>query len=287
MIVELHDGLVGITSDSATARTIWFSIPFESKRKVVGESVKVEKVKDVPYWERIWKPGIARQGALLAVVPLMLQACCLLVLNNALSDTEVLEQKTHEQAQIVAMANKLWLKGLQANANIGFFIMSGNPRYKTTALQNLADFKSILPKDFGTDQNGATTQALWSNVRAWVTSEAPSMENRLLTTTGITDAVDLGALPPFLERAETLHMKVESLLKEELSRLTQAKKCPVLSHLPVAGYCAGNDCNQRRLICFLAMDICFPHQRPARSPDRKCGECRRHKAITAPTGWER
>lgn len=223
MIVELHDGLVGVTSDSATARTIWFSIPFESKRKVVGAAVNVEKIQDLPYWERVWKPGIARQGARLAVIPLVLQACCLLVLNNALRYTEVLEQRTHEQSQIVAMANRLWLKGLQANANIGFFMISGNQRYKTTALQNLADFKDISPKTFDTDQNGATTQDMWSNVRAWVNDEAPRMANLLSTTTGITDAVDLGALPPFLERAETLHLKVEVLLKEELSRLTQAR----------------------------------------------------------------
>ncbi|MBU6454943.1 MAG: HAMP domain-containing histidine kinase [Cyanobacteria bacterium REEB67] len=223
MIVELHDGLVGVTSDSATDRTIWFSIPFESKKKVAGAAVNVEKIQDLPYRKRIWKPGIARQGVRLAVLPLVLQACCLLVLNNALSYTEVLEQRTLEQSQIVAMINRLWLKGLQANANIGFFIMSGNQRYKALALQNLADFKSITPKAFGTGQNGAKTEDQWSNVRAWVTSEAPSMENLLLTTTGITDAVDLGSLPPILERAETLHVKVEALLKEELSLLSQAR----------------------------------------------------------------
>jgi signal transduction histidine kinase len=125
---------------------------------------------------------------------------------------------------MVDLANHLWLNGVAANANMGFFMVSGDQRSKRAAQQNINALKILPPQKFGVDSGGSTTERQWHETIAFTLAETARMESLLNGTSVVTAAVDLGTLPSFAERSEIVSDKLRTLLRAELKRLAQARE---------------------------------------------------------------
>lgn len=190
-------------------------------RTVRAEETSVAALRD---WKRIFRPGLARQGLILAMVPLCFQFTCLLWLSGEVSKAASLQAIAREQSRMVDLANHLWLNGVAANANMGFFMVSGDQRSKRAAQQNINALKIIPPQKFGVESGGSTTEGLWRETIAFILVETARMETLLNGTSVVTAAVDLGTLPAFAERSEIVSDKLRALLRAELKRLTEARE---------------------------------------------------------------
>lgn len=175
-------------------------------------------------WKSIFRPGLARQGLILALVPLCFQFTCLLWLSGEVSKAASLQAIAREQSRMVDLANHLWLNGVAANANMGFFMVSGDQRSKRAAQQNINALKILPPQKFSVDSGGSTTEGLWRETIAFTLAETARMEALLNGTNVVTAAVDLGTLPAFAERSEIVSDKLRALLRAELKRLAQARE---------------------------------------------------------------
>jgi signal transduction histidine kinase len=125
---------------------------------------------------------------------------------------------------MVDLANHLWLNGVAANANMGFFMVSGDQRSKRAAQQNIDALKVLPPQKFGIDSGGSTTEGLWHETIAFTLAETSKMESLLNGSSLITAAADLGTLPAFAERSEIVSNKLRALLRAELKRLALARE---------------------------------------------------------------
>ncbi len=246
LILEQHDGYCGFISASSTCSTastlsastysssspssgpgcsIWFTLPLNKSvstmSTVRADDTSVAALRD---WKSIFRPGLARQGLILALVPLCFQFTCLLWLSGEVSKAAGLQAIAREQSRMVDLANHLWLNGVAANANMGFFMVSGDQRSKRAAQQNINALKILPPQKFGVDSGGSTTEGLWHETIAFTLAETARMESLLKGTSAVTAAVDLGTLPAFAERSEIVSDKLRALLRAELKRLAQARE---------------------------------------------------------------
>lgn len=235
LILEQHEGYCGFissyplssssSSSSEQGCSIWFTLPLnmsDSHMRAVrayGSSVPA-----LPGWKSIFRPGLARQGLILALVPLCFQCTCLLWLNGEVSKAANLQAIAREQSRMVDLANHLWLNGVAANANMGFFMVSGDQRSKRAAQQNIDALKVLPPQKFGIDSGGSTTEGLWHETIAFTLAETSKMESLLNGSSLITAAADLGTLPAFAERSEIVSNKLRALLRAELKRLALARE---------------------------------------------------------------
>jgi signal transduction histidine kinase len=239
LILEQHEGYCGFISASSTTSTpssssssssgpgcsIWFTLPLNKSigtmRTVRADDTSVAALRD---WKSIFRPGLARQGLILALVPLCFQFTCLLWLSGEVSKAASLQAIAREQSRMVDLANHLWLNGVAANANMGFFMVSGDQRSKRAAQQNINALKILPPQKFSVDSGGSTTEGLWRETIAFTLAETARMEALLNGTNVVTAAVDLGTLPAFAERSEIVSDKLRALLRAELKRLAQARE---------------------------------------------------------------
>ncbi|MBS2009414.1 MAG: HAMP domain-containing histidine kinase [Cyanobacteria bacterium SZAS TMP-1] len=224
LIVEQHDGRCGFTNASNRDCTIWFTLPLKKSFHTPGKRQTADgDVHDLSDWKSIFRPGLARQGLILAVVPLVFQVTGLLWLNGEVSKASRLQKVAREQSAMVDLTNRLWLQGVQANANMGFFIVSGDRRSKQAALENISALKNPAPPNFSDNKGDATTKQLWQETLAFTRTEAAKMENLLSSTSPGSAAEDLGTMPALGDRGESISNKLRTLLKEELKRLTEAR----------------------------------------------------------------
>ncbi len=246
LIVEQHEGYCGFTavspsSSPASSQTsfptsssasssrpgcsIWFTLPLNQSDStmstVQADDTSVPALRD---WKRIFRPGLARQGLILALLPLCFQFTCFFWLFGEVARAASLKTAAREQSRMVDLANHLWLNGVAANANMGFFMVSGDQRSKRAAQQNIDALKIVPPQKFGIDSGGSTTEWLWRETIAFILAETARMESLLNSTSVVTAAVDLGMLPAFAERSEMVSDKLRALLRAELKRLAQARE---------------------------------------------------------------
>lgn len=238
LILEQHEGYCGFISVSPSSSpaspsasssdqvcSIWFTLPLnQSDRTMSTVRADDSSVPALQDWKRIFRPGLARQGLILALLPLCFQFTCFFWLFGEVARAASLKAAAREQSRMVDLANHLWLNGVAANANMGFFMVSGDQRSKNAAQQNINALKILPPQKFGVDSGGSSTEGLWHETIAFTLAETARMESLLNGTSVVTAAVDLGTLPAFAERSEIVSDKLRALLRAELKRLTQARE---------------------------------------------------------------
>ncbi|MBS1993590.1 MAG: HAMP domain-containing histidine kinase [Cyanobacteria bacterium SZAS LIN-2] len=222
MLVESHGGRVGAFSESSRDRSFYFSIPRASagqlsktqspaEAQAAGEEVGAGLLGNL-------RRSLIGKVVVLMVVPLAVQAACLIWIDSQLANSQRLAQLERRQSDLVSMMDELWLRQCRATGNAGFFTVFHNPEYRQRAEEDIRVLRATVDALDTSLASGGN--ALWHDARLFILDETSALEERMKKTSPEEVVDELARTSDFILPGLSLNNRMAQLTAEQMQSLS-------------------------------------------------------------------
>lgn len=219
LIVEAHGGMFGGKADVENNWEIWFSLPLEVKNSGQAQlPLEGKNVSATVSPKDLFSSSSFRNCIVVFVAALVLQAACLLFLDNRLQASQLLAGQAAAQSDTIVDINRLWLCLFRANTTTAFYLATGSRKSLEQSAKNIAEAKEKIGA-LNLSFQKKERSPLWTQVRSFILDGLARLKTMSDRSEEERAANDLGLLGKLVEQAGTLNSQLQDLLNYELNQL--------------------------------------------------------------------
>lgn len=168
-----------------------------------------------------WTTTLGRAGIFMTSIALLVQIIGFLLMSSQVYAAQMLKRETDHQNEVISILNTTWTKTYEANSALAFYILDGEVENRREAINAYETLSALIKSASEALNKDDLSYNLWLEAQTYVDMEVAHLR-KYLDTPRLSSRTDaLGTLPKELERAEQVHLRLQSLLAHESRSLAE------------------------------------------------------------------